>query len=134
MTSAGNLYVTGILVCQRTLALDDGDNVSRVHHEQERAHYRYLQHAELDDVRCRLPAAVTHMLPTLVQVRAKPRQDGVVQTKRSSPMLEQMVWSTVSKAADRSSRARAAMSQALSTNRMSDMSAAMAVSVDLKAR
>jgi len=72
MTSAGNLYVTGILVCQRILALDDGDNVSRVHHEQERAHYRHLQHAELDDVRCRLPAAVTLMLTTLVQVRAKP--------------------------------------------------------------
>ena len=42
--------------------------------------------------------------------------------------------STMLNDADRSSRARAAMSPVSGANRMSDMSPAMAVSVDLKAR
>ena len=35
--------------------------------------YGPLRHAELDDGRCRLFAAVTHVLPTLVQVRVANR-------------------------------------------------------------
>ena len=80
-TPAVNLYVVGVLVRRQTLSLDDVDNVGSVHHEQQRAQYGPLRHAELDDGRCRLLAAVTHVLPTLVQVRAKPRQDGIVQTE-----------------------------------------------------
>ena len=72
-TPAVNLYVVGVLVRRQTLSLDDVDNVSRVHHEQERAQYGPLRHAELDDGRCRLLAAVTHVLPTLVQVRVANR-------------------------------------------------------------
>jgi len=74
------LYVIGVLVRRQTLSIDDVDNVGSIHHEQERAQYAPLRHAKVDDERCRLLAAVTHVLPTLVQVRAKPRQDGVVQT------------------------------------------------------
>ena len=61
-TPAVNLYV-GVLVRRQTLSLDDVDNVGSVHHEQKRAQYGPLWHAELDDGRCRLLAAVTHMLP-----------------------------------------------------------------------
>jgi len=89
VTPAVNLYVVGVLVCRQTLSLDDVDNVGSVHHEQERAQYGSLWHDKLDDGRCRLLAAVTRVLTTLVQVRAKPRQDGVVQTKLSSQTLDQ---------------------------------------------
>jgi len=81
VTPAVNLYVVGVLMRRQMLSLDDVDNVGSVHHEQERAQYGPLRHSKLDDGRCRQLAAVTHVLPTLVQVRAKPRQDGVVQTK-----------------------------------------------------
>jgi len=63
VTPAVNLYVVGVLVRRQTLSLDDVDNVGRVHHEQEWALYGPLRHAELDDGRCRLLAAVTHVLP-----------------------------------------------------------------------
>ena len=59
MTPAVNLYVVGVLVRRQTLSLDDADNV-----EQERAQYGPLWNAKLDDGRCRLLAAVTHVLTT----------------------------------------------------------------------
>ena len=37
-----------LLVRRQTLALDDVDNVRRVHHKQERAQYGPLGHAELN--------------------------------------------------------------------------------------
>jgi len=80
VTPAVNLYVVGVLVRRQTLSLDDVDNVGRVHHEQEWAQYGPLWHAELDDGRCRLLAAVTHVLPmsemspaTVVSVDLKAR-------------------------------------------------------------
>jgi len=77
-TPAVNLYVIGVLVHRQTLSLHI-DNVGSVCHKQERAQYGPLRHAELDNGRCQLLVAMTHILPTLVY--AKPRQDGVVQTR-----------------------------------------------------
>jgi len=111
----------------QTMVLDDVDNVGRVYHEQERAHYGYLQHAELDDVRCRLPAAVTHILPMYEQNHDRM---ALFRPKEVRRCWSTMVSSTMSNDADRSSRARAAMSPVSGANRMSDMSPATAASGD----
>jgi len=64
-TAAVYLYVVIVLMRCQTLALDDADNVSRVHHEEERAQHGPACDWTMDGV-SRLLAAVTRMLLTLV--------------------------------------------------------------------
>ena len=81
VTPAVNLYVVGVLVRRQTLSLDDVDNVGRVHNEQEWAQYGPLWHAELDDGRCRLLAAVTHMLPKKTKSEARVAEKNTAKRK-----------------------------------------------------
>ena len=93
-----------------------------------------MRHATYQSRNRQLDITTAHTLSPARQVRSKPLVNGVVDAESRLYTLQQIEWSTVSKAADMSKRIRAATSPRSTAFKMTDSTRNIAVSTEWPGR